>query len=280
MTDRLHFCTTGRVMDFRNPEFRQMLRALTEAVQQLAAANAPPGDDSAPYDCDIGLAPSSDHQRLLKILRQLQHYEELLKDAAASTPQSSISSDNAVNADRATEQPPASEQQEVSGRHDIPTSSVPRTLGDFRIVRLIASGGMGTVYEAEQVSLHRRVALKVLPFAALIDPRRLQRFKNEAQAAASLRHRNIVRIHSVGCDRGVHYFAMDYIEGRTLAELIRDLRISAFWPDDQVPHPETVSTKLLCPDKAEGDAYGQLAHDRRAPRLTDVDETAVPPDDG
>jgi hypothetical protein len=71
-------------------------------------------------------------------------------------------------------------------------------LGDFRLLREIGRGGMGVVYEAEQVSLRRRVALKVLPFAAALDPRQLQRFKNEALAAAHLRHENIVPVHAVG----------------------------------------------------------------------------------
>src|SRR5262249_29781877 len=61
-------------------------------------------------------------------------------------------------------------------------------LGDFRIIREVGRGGMGIVYEAEQVSLRRRVALKVLPFAGMLDPRHLQRFQNEAQAAACLHH--------------------------------------------------------------------------------------------
>jgi len=107
-----------------------------------------------------------------------------------------------------------------------PSHSAPLggTLGDYRILCEIGRGGMGIVYEAEQISLHRRVALKVLPFAAVLDPRHLQRFKNEAQAAASLKHPNIVGIHSVGCERGVHYYAMEYVEGQTLAEVIRQLR--------------------------------------------------------
>ena len=83
---------------------------------------------------------------------------------------------------------------------------------------------MGIVFEAEQVSLRRRVALKVLPFAAAFDPQQLRRFQIEAQAAAQLHHTNIVPIFSVGCERGVHYYAMQYIEGQTLAALIRDLR--------------------------------------------------------
>lgn len=97
-------------------------------------------------------------------------------------------------------------------------------LGDFRIVCEVGRGGMGIVYEAEQVSLRRRVALKVLPFAATLDPRRLQRFRNEATAAAQLHHTNIVPVHAVGCERGVHYYAMQYIEGQTLAAVIGELR--------------------------------------------------------
>ncbi len=98
------------------------------------------------------------------------------------------------------------------------------TLGDFRILREVGRGGMGIVYEAEQVSLSRRVALKVLPFAATMDPRHLQRFHNEARAAASLHHSNIVPVHGVGCERGVHYFSMQFIDGRTLAEMIAQQR--------------------------------------------------------
>jgi tetratricopeptide (TPR) repeat protein len=98
------------------------------------------------------------------------------------------------------------------------------TLGDFRLVREIGRGGMGLVYEAQQLSLRRRVALKVLPFAATMDPRRLQRFQNEAQAAACLHHAHIVPVFAVGQERGVHFYAMQLIEGRTLAALIAELR--------------------------------------------------------
>ena len=98
-------------------------------------------------------------------------------------------------------------------------------LGDFRLLREAGRGGMGVVYEAEQISLRRRVALKVLPFAAALDPRQLQRFKNEALAAAHLRHENIVPVHAVGEERGVHYYAMQFVEGRSLAHIIADLRL-------------------------------------------------------
>ena len=97
-------------------------------------------------------------------------------------------------------------------------------LGDYRILREIGRGGMGVVYEAEQVSLGRRVALKVLPFAAAIDPKQRQRFQIEAQAAAQLHHSHIVPIFGVGCDQGIHYYAMQFVEGRSLSAIVRELR--------------------------------------------------------
>ena len=93
----------------------------------------------------------------------------------------------------------------------IPTDGATKTtriLGDFRILGELGRGGMGVVYEAEQISMKRSVALKVLPFAALLDERQLQRFKNEARAAGALHHPNIVPVYSVGTERGVHYYAM------------------------------------------------------------------------
>jgi serine/threonine protein kinase len=100
-------------------------------------------------------------------------------------------------------------------------------LGDFRILREVGRGGMGIVYEAEQISLRRRVALKVLPLAAALEGRQLERFKNEAQAAAHLHHSHIVPVHAVGCERGFHYYAMQFIEGRNLATMIDELRHQA-----------------------------------------------------
>ena len=103
-------------------------------------------------------------------------------------------------------------------------SEMPTALGDFRIVREIGRGGMGIVYEAQQLSLGRRVALKVLSFASGLDPVRLQRFRNEAQSAAQLHHSHIVPVYAVGADRGVHYFAMQFIDGRSLAQVVESLR--------------------------------------------------------
>jgi WD40 repeat protein/serine/threonine protein kinase len=109
----------------------------------------------------------------------------------------------------------------ISGREPRPEMGV---LGDFRIIREIGRGGMGIVYEARQLSLDRRVALKVLPLAAALDSKQLQRFQLEAHAAACLHHTNIVPVHAVGCERGVPFYAMQYIEGRSLAQLIGELR--------------------------------------------------------
>ncbi len=126
-------------------------------------------------------------------------------------------------------------------------------LGDFRMIRQVGRGGMGVVYEAEQVSLHRRVALKVLPFASALDPLQLRRFQTEALAAAQLHHTNIVPVFSVGCERGVHYYAMQYIEGQTLAALVRDLRRLA----GSEPSPGEAFTAVA--SLAEEVASGRLA---------------------
>ena len=99
-----------------------------------------------------------------------------------------------------------------------------KILGDFRIGREVGTGGMGVVYEAEQISLQRRVALKVLSFAATLQQRQLQRFLNEARAAANLHHPHIVPVFAVGSERGVYYYAMQFVDGISLAELIAQLR--------------------------------------------------------
>jgi eukaryotic-like serine/threonine-protein kinase len=105
-----------------------------------------------------------------------------------------------------------------------PIKSDPNHLGDFRIIRELGRGGMGIVYEALQMSLGRRVALKVLQDSAALDPRCLQRFQVEAQAAASLRHPHIVPVFATGSENGIAYYAMQYIECRDLARIIKELR--------------------------------------------------------
>jgi serine/threonine protein kinase/tetratricopeptide (TPR) repeat protein len=101
-----------------------------------------------------------------------------------------------------------------------------KRLGDYRIIEKLGQGGMGVVYRAEQISLQRTVALKVLPFAAVMDEKAITRFKNEARAAGTLHHDNIVPVHGVGTERGVHYYAMALINGVTMADVIHELKQS------------------------------------------------------
>jgi serine/threonine protein kinase len=98
-------------------------------------------------------------------------------------------------------------------------------LGDFRLLREIGRGGMGVVYEAEQVSLGRRVALKVLPRQALLDPEAVERFRRESRAAARLHHTNIVPVFGTGEQDGLHYFVMQLIPGQSLHALIGKLEL-------------------------------------------------------
>ncbi|MCA9211887.1 MAG: serine/threonine protein kinase [Planctomycetales bacterium] len=115
---------------------------------------------------------------------------------------------------------------ELQSKRAASTDGVPmaKRLGDFELIREVGRGGMGVVYEARQLSLDRFVALKVLPFAAMLDEKQISRFENEARAAAQLHHPNIVPIHGVGSDRGVHFYAMQLINGRSLQQVIHDMR--------------------------------------------------------
>ncbi|MGE3880110.1 MAG: serine/threonine-protein kinase, partial [Planctomycetota bacterium] len=109
-----------------------------------------------------------------------------------------------------------------SSRASRPAMRFVDRLGDFRIVGEVGRGGMGVVYEAEQESLGRRVAVKVLP--PIHDERRIQRFEREAKTAARLHHTNIVPIFGVGEHDGWHYYVMPLIRGVGLDSVIRALR--------------------------------------------------------
>ena len=100
-----------------------------------------------------------------------------------------------------------------------------KLLGDYRLLREIGRGGMGIVYEAEQVSLGRRVALKVLPGRVTGDRRAFERFRREAKAGARLHHTNIVPVFDVGHSGDVAYFAMQFIQGQGLDQVIEELRL-------------------------------------------------------
>src|SRR5262249_24134415 len=129
-----------------------------------------------------------------------------------------------------------------------PAPPLPERLGGYRIVRKIGHGGMGVVYEAEQEALGRRVALKVLPFARLLEPTFRERFQREARAAAWLHDSNIVPVFGVGEQDGVHYYAMQYIHGQGLDQVLRDVKD---WRAGQ--------TTELAPDRPRGEVTGRLA---------------------
>jgi serine/threonine protein kinase/WD40 repeat protein len=101
---------------------------------------------------------------------------------------------------------------------------VPRQLGEYHILREVGRGGMGVVYEAVQESLGRHVALKVLPFNKLMDPVLLERFRREARAAAKLHHTNIVPVFGVGEHDGTHYYAMQFIQGQWLDQVLQEVK--------------------------------------------------------
>jgi eukaryotic-like serine/threonine-protein kinase len=123
------------------------------------------------------------------------------------------------------------EIEQVGEAHANPTGQTTRAnfcahkqIGDYRIMREIGRGGMGVVYEAEQQSLNRRVALKIISRSSAMTGSVLERFRREARAAARLHHTNIVPVFEVGQDGDVCYYAMQFIQGQGLDQVIRELR--------------------------------------------------------
>src|SRR5512144_3100180 len=95
-----------------------------------------------------------------------------------------------------------------------------RTLGHYQITEKLGEGGMGVVYKARDTHLDRFVALKILPPEKVADPERKRRFSQEAKSASALNHPGIITIHDLASDGGVDFIVMEYIEGKTLDQLI------------------------------------------------------------
>src|SRR5262249_6169398 len=113
----------------------------------------------------------------------------------------------------------------VRHRARVPPAPAPlQQLGDYLVLREVGRGGMGVVYEAQQLSLGRHVAIKVLPPSAVLDPQQLARFQREAKAAAKLHHTNIVPVFGVGEEDGLHYYVMQFIPGLSLDDVLEELK--------------------------------------------------------
>ena len=151
---------------------------------------------------------------------------------------------------------------------------IPERLGDYRILREIARGGMGIVYEAVQESLGRHVALKVMPQYRLHDPNQLERFQREARAAAMLHHTNIVPVFGVGEHNGVHHYAMQFIHGQGLDAVLREVkRLRGFKPAEPAPSSVPFGDPASAASVALELVSGRFADQSGAPAET----VSVPP---
>lgn len=158
----------------------------------------------------------------------------------------------------ATEQLKARQAQSSGGRATLGAAQLTR-LGDFRLLREIGRGGMGVVFEAEQESLGRRVAVKVLPRQILLDEKHLKRFQREARIAAKLHHTNIVEVFGIGEQEGFHYYVMQYIPGVGLDAVIRRLALTLEIPANPSPAPPEPATTPYNPEaEIAAAAVGQL----------------------
>jgi serine/threonine protein kinase/Tfp pilus assembly protein PilF len=145
-------------------------------------------------------------------------------------------------------------------------------LGDYRILREVGRGGMGVVYEAVQESLGRHVALKVFPAAWPLGSSHLERFRREARAVARLHHTNIVPVFGVGEDSGVHYYAMQFIDGQGLDEVLKQIRRQRRpSPRDREPLPAPVARNIPADEaRASGESDTDLTNLPEASYFTRV----------
>src|SRR4051794_39197688 len=153
-------------------------------------------------------------------------------------------------------------------------------LGDFRVLRVVGRGGMGVVYEAEQESLGRHVALKVLAAGALADPQQVRRFEREAKAAARLHHTNIVPVFGVGRQDGHHYFVMQFIPGLGLDSVLEDLRPLRRANSEVGPAPAAMPAARPAIGPTAAEVARSLITGRFAAEGPPVDGTATEPFDG
>jgi serine/threonine protein kinase len=168
-------------------------------------------------------------------------------------------------------------EEAPTGPYSHTAGPLPDRLGEYRLLREVGKGGMGVVYEAVQESLGRHVALKVLPPQVANSPTYLERFRREARAAAQLHHTNIVPVFGVGEDKGVHFYAMQFIQGQSLdavVQEVRRLRLLAPAPVRQGGPPPAVTVALPAFANAGSLAQGLLTGGFECPAL---DPQAIAP---
>jgi tRNA A-37 threonylcarbamoyl transferase component Bud32 len=118
-------------------------------------------------------------------------------------------------------QPPAASLEKIPYPDDDQTIDLTgKVIGEYLLLRRLGKGGMGQVYLAEQVSLKRKVALKILRKDLAANAKALQRFQVEAKAVARATHANIVQVYAIGEDKGIHFMALEYVEGRNLRDFL------------------------------------------------------------
>ncbi len=160
-------------------------------------------------------------------------------------------------------------------------STTPGRLGEYRILREIGRGGMGVVYEAEQESLGRRVALKVLPGHRLADAKQVRRFQREARSAARLHHTNIVPVFGVGQHDGTHFYVMQFIDGQGLDVILEELRQLRTAPSHEAAGQGTLRQTPRgreAADLASSLAMGRFATQRDGDRPAGLGGALTPPD--
>lgn len=141
------------------------------------------------------------------------------------------------------------------------TSAIGRPrIGEYELLGELGRGGMGVVYLARQMSLDRLVALKVLPFASALEGRQIERFRNEARAAALIPHPNIASVYAVGSEKGIHFYAMQYVDGKGLEHFVPD-ESKGDWAGDDAAESDRIT------ERPRVDAHGrEQRHDASGSR--------------
>jgi WD40 repeat protein/serine/threonine protein kinase/uncharacterized coiled-coil protein SlyX len=190
-----------RALGFESESRFANVAAVQQALEQFVAkpdsrglATAPKAQEPPPQQGDTSpsvIRPSSEDDTSPSVVRPAQN-----DDTSAAPKRPASSRDSA--------------------------QSIPRRLGHYDIIQRIGQGGMGDVYQAHDTSLDRVVAIKLLPAEFAREEEFIRRFKAEATAAARLTHSNIVQIYAIGEENGQHFFVMQYVEGQSLAQLLKE----------------------------------------------------------